>query len=293
MGASEDCCRQTVGRSACIGVFDSGVGGLSVWREIVRELPGCDTVYVADQAHIPYGPRPLEEVRRFAEGIAEFLIREGVAVVVVACNTASAAALHYLRRRFPDVPFVGMEPAVKPAVQRTRNGTVGVIATPATFQGELFASLLERFARNVRVIPQVCPGLVEAVEAGAPDAPETEALVRRCLEPLLTAGMDELVLGCTHYPFLRPVIERVVGPGVEVIDPAPAVARQVRRVLEGAGYPAEVLSAGTPHHRFFTTGDPAGFAAALFRLVGVTAEVRPLVWEGEDRLSPRGAPPNR
>lgn len=284
MGVRAGCCEQTLSRSPRIGVFDSGVGGLSVWREIVRELPACDTVYIADQAHIPYGPRPLEEVRGFAEGIAEFLIREGVAVVVVACNTASAAALHYLRRKFPDVPFVGMEPAVKPAVQRTRNGTVGVIATPATFQGELFASLLERFARNVRVIPQVCPGLVEAVEAGALDTPETEALVRRCLEPMLAAGMDELVLGCTHYPFLRPVIERVVGPGVEVIDPAPAVARQVRRVLEGAGYPAEALSVGAPHHQFFTTGDPAGFAAALFRLIGVTAEVYPLEWE-EGHLS--------
>ncbi len=269
--------------SPAIGVFDSGVGGLSVWREIVRELPGCPTVYVADQAHLPYGPRPLEEVRRFAEGIAEFLIGEGVAVVVVACNTASAAALHDLRRRFPAVPFVGMEPAVKPAVQRTRNGTVGVIATPATFQGELFASLLERFARNVRVIPQVCPGLVEAVEAGALETPETEVLVRQCLEPLLRAGVDELVLGCTHYPFLRPLIERVVGPGGEGIDPAPAVARQVRRVLEGAGHPGEVLSAGAPRHAFFTTGDPALFAEALSRLVGVTAEVGHLIW-GEEGL---------
>ncbi|MCS7282925.1 MAG: glutamate racemase [Anaerolineae bacterium] len=269
----------TSSRDPRIGVFDSGVGGLSVWREIVRQLPGCDTVYVADQAHIPYGPRPLEEVRQFAEGIAAFLIREGVAVVVVACNTASAAALHHLRRRFPDIPFVGMEPAVKPAVQRTRNGTVGVIATPATFQGELFASLLERFAQNVRVIPQVCPGLVEAVEAGALEVPETEALVRRCLEPLLEAGIDELVLGCTHYPFLRPLIERVVGPGVEVIDPAPAVARQVRRVLEGAGYSEAALSVGIPRHVFFTTGDPAQFAGALSRLVGVTAKVDRLMWE--------------
>lgn len=262
-----------------IGVFDSGVGGLSVWREIVRELPACETLYVADQAHIPYGPRPLEEVRQFAEGIAAFLIQEGVAAVVIACNTASAAALYALRRRFPDVPFVGMEPAVKPAVQRTRNGTVGVIATPATFQGELFASLLERFARNVRVIPQVCPGLVEAVERGEVEAPETEALVRRCLEPLLAAGMDELVLGCTHYPFLRPLIERVVGPGVEVIDPAPAVARQVRRVLEGIGYSGEALSAGRPQHTFFTTGDPEHLAEALLRLVGIQAEVGRLMWE--------------
>jgi glutamate racemase len=260
-----------------IGVFDSGVGGLSVWREIVRELPDVPTLYVADQAHVPYGPRPLEEVRRFAEGITRFLLAQGATVVVLACNTASAAALRHLRAVFPQVPFVGMEPAVKPAVQRTRNGRVGVIATPATFQGELFASLLERFARDVRVIPQVCPGLVEAVEDGALDAPETEALLRTCLTPLLEAGIDELVLGCTHYPFLQPLMERIVGPGVEIVDPAPAVARQVRRVLENcsAGYqPARPT--------FYTTGDPARFASALERLVGVEAEVRSLCWEGDD-----------
>lgn len=263
-----------------IGVFDSGVGGLSVWREIVRELPDVPTLYVADQAHVPYGPRPLEEVRRFAEGITRFLLDRGAAVVVLACNTASAAALHYLRAVFPQVSFVGMEPAVKPAVERTRNGRVGVIATPATFQGELFASLLERFAQNVRVFPQVCPGLVEAVEAGALEAPETEALLRRCLEPLLAAGIDELVLGCTHYPFLRPLMERIVGPAVEIVDPAPAVARQVRRILMSAGLPP----AAQADHTFYTTGAPAQFAGALERLIGVQAEVRPLRWEGDHRL---------
>ncbi len=263
-----------------IGVFDSGVGGLSVWREIVRELPGVPTLYVADQAHVPYGPRPLEEVRRFAEGITRFLLAQGATVVVLACNTASAAALHHLRALFPQVPFVGMEPAVKPAVQRTRNGRVGVIATPATFQGELFASLLTRFGRDARVLPQVCPGLVEAVEAGALEAPETEALLRSCLAPLLAAGIDELVLGCTHYPFLRPLMERIVGPGVEIIDPAPAVARQVRRVLEHRRAGSQpVAPAG---HTFCTTGDPAQFAGALERLVGIRVKVRPLRWEGDE-----------
>ena len=263
-----------------IGVFDSGVGGLSVWREIVRELPDVPTLYVADQAHVPYGPRPLAEVRRFAEGITRFLLAQGATVVVLACNTASAAALRYLRAVFPQVPFVGMEPAVKPAAQRTRNGRVGVIATPATFQGELFASLLERFARDVRVIPQVCPGLVEAVEDGALDTPETEARLRACLTPLLEVGIDELVLGCTHYPFLRPLMERIVGPGVEIVDPAPAVARQVRRVLENRGAGLQPAL-----HTFYTAGDPARFARALERLVGVRAEVRSLRWEG-DSLHP-------
>ena len=262
-----------------IGVFDSGVGGLSVWREVARQLPRHDTLYVADQAHVPYGPRPLEEVRRFAEGIARFLIEQGAEVVVVACNTASAAALYHLRAIFPHVPFVGMEPAVKPAVQRTRTGAVGVIATPATFQGELFASLLERFATDVRVLPQVCPGLVEAVEAGELDTPATERLVRTCLEPLLAAGIDELVLGCTHYPFLRPLIERVVGPGVEIIDPAPAVARQTGRVA--ARVRAEASEDGVGRHTFCTTGDPAAFSATLARLIGVHTPARSLTWRGD------------
>ncbi|HIE38529.1 MAG TPA: glutamate racemase [Anaerolineae bacterium] len=260
-----------------IGVFDSGVGGLSVWREIARRLPHHNTLYVADQAHVPYGPRPLEEVRGFAEGIARFLLEEGARVIVVACNTASAAAIHHLRATFPQVPFVGMEPAVKPAALNTRTGKVGVIATPATFQGELFASLLERFAAGVKVLTQVCPGLVEAVEAGALDTPETERLLRACLEPLLVAGIDELVLGCTHYPFLRPAIERVVGPTVEIIDPAPAVARQVERVLARHGG-TELRS--TPRHTFCTSGDPTAFTATIKRLLGTSVQVGPLSWRG-------------
>jgi len=267
-----------------IGVFDSGVGGLSVWREIAAQLPQHDTFYLADQAHVPYGPRPLAEVRRFAEGITRFLLDEGAQVVVLACNTASAAALHYLRATFPHVPFVGMEPAVKPAAQNSRTGVVGVIATPATFQGELFASLLERFAAGVKVLTQICPGLVKAVETGMLDTPETERLLRACLDPLVKAGIDELVLGCTHYPFLRPVIERIVGPSVEVIDPAPAVARQVGRVLAARG--ARAPAGRSARHRFATTGDPTTFRRMLTRLVRTETEVESLAWAG-DRLIPQ------
>ena len=254
-----------MGSGGVIGVFDSGVGGLTVWREIVRQLPHEDTLYLADQAHVPYGPRPLAQVREFAEGIARFLLDQGARVIVVACNTASAAALHDLRRTFPDVPFVGMEPAVKPAAERTHNGIVGVIATQATFQGQLFASLVERYADNVRVLTQACPGLVEAVEAGRLDAPDTEALLRQYLAPLLEAGVDQLVLGCTHYPFLRPTIERLVGAGVAVIDPAPAVARQVRRVLAQQGLEAGQERAG--QYVFYTSGDVGKFEQVLGRLV--------------------------
>ena len=264
-----------------IGVFDSGVGGLSVWREIARQLPHEDTLYLADQAHVPYGVRQLAEAQKFSEGITQFLLDQGAKVIVVACNTASAAALHYLRRRFPTVPFVGMEPAVKPAAEHTHNGVVGVIATQATFQGELFASLVERYADDVEVLTQVCPGLVEAVESGRLDTPETQALLREYLTPLVEAGTDQLVLGCTHYPFLRPTIERIVGTNVDVIDPAPAIARQTGRVLAQHGLEANQKRA--LHHRFYTSGDVAAFTRVAQQLVpsiGDDAEVQAVRWHG-------------
>lgn len=271
-----------------IGVFDSGVGGLSVWREIARQLPHEDTLYLADQAHVPYGLRQIAEVRELSEGITRFLLAQGAKVIVVACNTASAAALRHLRRTFPDVPFVGMEPAVKPAAERTRNGVVGVIATPATFQGELFASLVERYAGDVRVLTRVCPGLVEAVEAGALDTPATEALLRESLTPLVEAGVDQLVLGCTHYPFLRPAIERVVGASVTVIDPAPAVARQTGRVLARRG--TEASRARVGRRVFYTSGDVAVLTTMIERLlphVGGDVDVQGVRWQAAGRTYPK------
>jgi glutamate racemase len=265
-------------RGDFVGVFDSGLGGLSVWREIVRQLPHERTLYLADQAHVPYGSRQLSEVQELSVGSVRFLLDRGVKIVVVACNTASAAALHHLRRTFPQVPFVGMEPAVKPAVERTRTGVVGVLATQATFQGELFASLVERLAGDVRILTQACPGLVEAVEAGALDSPATEALLRRYIPPLIEAGADQLVLGCTHYPFLRPAIERIVN-GVAVIDPAPAVARQTERVLARQGLATGQEQAG--QHVLYTSGDAATFATMIERLLPpVEKKVRAVHWRG-------------
>ncbi len=277
-----------------IGVFDSGVGGLSVWKEIVRQLPDVPTCYLADQANVPYGPRSLSEVRALSEAITHFLLEQGAGVIVIACNTASAAALHHLRHLFPDVPFVGMEPAVKPAVERTHNGVVGVIATQATFQGDLFASLVARFAGDTRVLTRACPALVEAVEAGALDTPATEEAVRQCIAPLVAAGIDQLVLGCTHYPFLRPVIERLAGPQVTVIDPAPAVALQTARVWHRSPArqrPGPVRSLASPHprHTFYTTGDVPAFAALLGRLLPdrdiPTDHIRAAHWQA-GRLEP-------
>lgn len=249
-----------------VGIFDSGVGGLSVWREVARQFPAENLIYFADQAHVPYGARPMSQIRAYAVAITRFLRDQGARLIVVACNTASAAALQHLRATFPGVPFVGMEPAVKPAAENSRNGVIGVIATPATFQGELFASLVDRFAGDAQVLTQVCPGLVEAVEAGALDSPATEALLRRCLAPLVAARIDTLVLGCTHYPFLAPAIARIVGPEVKIIDPAPAVARQVGRVLARHGWLAEQQGRG--QRVFYTSGAHTAFHEAMAHLLG-------------------------
>ncbi|MGA2819847.1 MAG: glutamate racemase [Anaerolineales bacterium] len=259
-----------------IGIFDSGVGGLSVLREIRAILPAEDLLYFADQAHVPYGPRALSEVRAFSQEIARFLIDQGSKIIVVACNTASAAALKHLRTTFPRTPFVGMEPAVKPAAAASPNRIIGVIATEATFQGELFASLVERFAQGVRVLTQTCPGLVEMIEAGDLDGPEVRSLLRRRLGPLQQEGIDALVLGCTHYPFVTKAIKAVLGPQIPIIDPAPAVARQVARVLARQDQAAPSGSLGSSS--YLTSGDPGKLEAALRRLLGEVTRVGVAGW---------------
>lgn len=219
-----------------IGIFDSGVGGLSVLRHIQQFSPYERLIYFADQRHVPYGSRSLAEIRQFSEEITRFLLTKGVKIIVVACNTATAAALRSLRETFPQVPFVGMEPAVKPAALTTRSGKVGVLATENTFASPRYAQLMSRFAQNVEVIEDPCRGLVALIESGQFDGLETERLLRRVLNPMLNKGIDTLVLGCTHYPFVRPLIEQIVveeagGMPVTIIDPAPAVARQTRKIL--------------------------------------------------------------
>ncbi len=264
-----------------LGVFDSGVGGLSVLRAIRQLLPAEDLLYFADQAHVPYGPRPMEQVRAFAQGITRFLLSRGAKLVVVACNAASAAALHALRQSFPQVPFVGMEPAVKPAAGTSRSGVVGVLATPATFQGALYASVIERFAQGVTVLQHTCPGLVAQIEHGDLDTPQTRRILEEALLPMLAQGIDTVVLGCTHYPFVIPVIEEIVGDGVRVIDPAPAVARQVQRLLAGRGLLSGSQQRGSV--RYYTSGDAQALEQLLPRLVGESGRVQ-RVWWKQDQL---------
>lgn len=266
-----------------IGVFDSGVGGLSVLREIWRKLPEERCIYISDQVHVPYGTRTLEEVRTFAEQISQFLLIQNVKLIVVACNTASAAALHKLRETFPQTPFVGMEPAIKPAAEKTASGVVGVLATPATFQGALYASVVERFANDVHLLQHTCPGLVGRIEEGDLDSPGTRQILIDALQPMLAQDIDTVVLGCTHYPFVIPVIQEICGPGVRVIDPAPAIARQVERVLVANNIIHEsgrthVLN---PHEqtRILTSGNSGNMEIVLGRLLGIHAEVEKLHWK--------------
>lgn len=265
--------------SSPIGIFDSGIGGLSVLRAIRALLPAESLVYVADQGHVPYGPRPLAEVQAFSVEITRFLLAQGAKMVVVACNAASAAALHHLRETFPDVPIVGMEPAVKPAAEQTESGVVGVLATPATFQGALYASVLERFARGVTVMQDACPGLVGQIERGDLSGPETRRILETALRPMLAAGADTVVMGCTHYPFVIPLIEQIGGPGLRAIDPAPAVARQVRRVLAARGLLAgDEQKAGV---QYYTSGSVASFQSLLFDLLGETGQATGLGWQAQ------------
>ena len=257
-----------------IGVFDSGVGGLSVFRRIRADLPHEALLYVADSGHAPYGNKPAEFIARRAFAITEFLLEQGAKAVVVACNTATAAAIVRLRAHF-SLPIIGIEPALKPAVAETRSGVVGILATGNTVRSDKFAALLDQHGHRARVMVQPCPGLADCVEHGELSGPRPRTLLERYLEPLLAQGADTLVLGCTHYPFLIPLIQRLAGPNVAILDPSPAVARQLRRRLEAGELLADGCAAGG--ERYFTSGAPEPTARLMARLLGhpVTLEVLP------------------
>ena len=240
-------------RMATIGIFDSGSGGLSVYREIVKLLPYERYVYYADNAHCPYGEKSAAYIQDRARSITDFLRRKGADIIVVACNTATAAAIATLREEYTGFSFVGMEPAVKPAALGTKTGVIGVLATAGTLKGSKYLKTKGRFEEDVHIVEHVGEGFVELVENGILEGPEAEETVRRSLRPLLDAGADRIVLGCTHYPFLRPVIEAVAGPGVQVIDPAPAVARQTVRMLEKDCIPTDEGPFSIDLH---SSGDP-------------------------------------
>lgn len=257
-------------REAPIAVFDSGVGGVSVLAEIQHLLPNESLLYLGDCGHIPYGEKTPEFIRQRCSVMAGFFREQGAKALVIACNTATVAGVADLRRDFPEWPIVGMEPAVKPAAAATRSGVVGVLATTGTLQSAKFAALLDRFATDVRVITQPCPGLVELIESGDLHSPQLRALLKHYVDPLLANGCDTIILGCTHYPFLKPMLKSMIPENISLIDTGAAVARQLQRLLAERDLLAEGPNRPV---RFWTSADPASLRNTLVLLGQVAGEV--------------------
>lgn len=236
-----------------IGIFDSGVGGLSVLRHIRAALPEAKLIYVADSGHVPYGDKSPDYIEARSHSLTRFLLEQGADAIVIACNTATAAAAASLRTAF-SLPIIAMEPAVKSAVASTRSGVVGVLATVGTLESARFAALLEKYAGGVEIVTQGCPGLVECVERGELDSPATRQLVAQYTAPLLRKNADTIILGCTHYPFLAPLIREVVGENITLIDTGAAVARELQRRV-ASELPAFAPGQGT--EEFWSSGDAA------------------------------------
>jgi glutamate racemase len=261
-----------------IGVLDSGIGGLSVLREIHNLLPHHPTVYFADQFHLPYGPRPIAELNRYIEEITRFLMKQGCSVIVLACHTASAAGLEALRTKFPDIPFVGMEPAIKPAIEATRTGVVGVLSTQTTAEGTPYKRLLGRYAAHARVITQVAPDLVRVAEKQLQNTDEGKAIIRACVGPLIDAGADQIVLACTHFSFLVDVIQEMVGKHIRLVDPSLAVARQVARIWPN-GIPVSPMD-----NVYVTSGNSGEFQRILNKLLGIKTTAQYAYWREDHTL---------
>ncbi len=257
-------------KTGAIGVFDSGVGGLSVLRHIRALLPNERLIYVADSGHVPYGNKSREYIEQRAIALTRFLQQQGADAIVIACNTASAAAATALRSQF-NIPIIAMEPAVKPALEASRNGIVGVLATTGTLASARFAALLERYAGEGEIIIQGCPGLVEQVEKGELNSPQTRALIERYTLPLMAQGADTLILGCTHYPFLAAIISAVVGSNVALVDTGAAVARQLQRRLH-TELPDRLSSNAASE--FFTSGDAVKASQIMSMLWGEEVAAR-------------------
>jgi glutamate racemase len=257
-----------------VGVFDSGVGGLTILTELLRELPGERYVYFGDSGNCPYGPRTVAEIQKLSAAAARFLRGRGAKLIVVACNTASVSARTYLREAFDPLQFVVVVPAVKPAAAQTRTQRIGIAATEASARGDYLKTLIEEFAGDARVLAVGCPRLVELAEAGTLDGPEAEAAVREYIQPMLDEGIDQLVLGCTHFPAMRAVFERVAGPGIHLIDSGAAIARRTRDLLtqgELLASPARAAAMPRPlsaRDELWCSGDVAHFssvASAILR----------------------------
>ena len=265
-----------------IGVFDSGVGGLWILKHLQQDIRGFNYIFFGDQGHVPYGTKSLDEIRAYSEEITNFLVSKGCKVIVIACNTASGASLKYLREKFPDILFIGMEPAIKKAVETTVTGSIGVLATPATFSGELYNSVVERFAHNVEIYKDTCPGLVEQIEKGEFESKETRLILERALKPMLENGIDTVVLGCTHYPFVISLIKEIVGNEINVIDPTPAIVRQVSYILTENDLISK--SEGEKKIEIFTSGKKENIKIILEKLFNNELEINEVGWSHDLKL---------
>lgn len=274
--------------TAKIGVFDSGLGGLSILREIRLLITDIPLFYVADQAHVPYGERKASDILSFSRSIARFLIDNGAKIIVVACNTASAAALQELRYDFPAVPFVGMEPAVKPAVQISSNKVVGILATPATFEGDMYHTLVEKFASDVRILRNTLPGMVQIIENGKMDSGEAYDIVKKAVLPMVEQGADTIVLGCTHFPFILPLIKEIAGPNINVIDPAPAIAKRTSFLVNQNKYLFRQRENQKANIIFATSGDPTRFQSMIQNLLEISSDPKHLNWNKEEITFSKG-----
>ena len=249
-----------------IGCFDSGVGGLTIWREVKARLPHESLIFLADQLHVPYGEKSEAELKDLCARIVRLLLRDGSKLIVIACNTATVYAIAHLRETFPKVPFVGVVPVVKVLAEQTQVGRVGLLSTPATARSPYLAGLIERFAQGVQVVSRGCEGLEDLVETGQVDSPQVTDILRENLRPIQEAGVDAIGLDCTHYPFLTDEVRSIVGDGVRIFDPGEPVARRVEYLLQEHDLAAPPDA--VPTYRFYTTGDPERFRAVASRLLG-------------------------
>ncbi len=260
-----------------IGIFDSGIGGLTVAKEIRQLLLSQPLLYIADNARAPYGGREAEEILSFSQAITHRLVTAGASLIVIACNTATSVAIDQLRLEYPQLPFVGMEPAVKPAAEQTINGRIGVMATQLTLRSERYHALLDRFAQEAQVYSDPCLGLVPMIEAGDYQSPALLSRLEAILQPMLAAGVDTVALGCTHYPLITQQIEAICGPRVKIINPAPAAARQVYRLLPETEKPTSPPTY-PPLDRFYSSGSPLPLEKALQKLAFRTRLLAPMAY---------------
>lgn len=256
-----------------IGIFDSGIGGLSVWREVKKLLPNEDIIYVADSKHCPYGEKKPIEINERSSKITQFLIDKGCKVIVVACNTATAASIAILREKF-NIPFIGMEPAIKPAAIQTQTGKIGILATEGTFKGELFQATKNKYAQNIEAISQPGYGLVELVELNLQNTEDAKYLLKKYIDPMLNEAIDHLVLGCTHYPFFIDALKSIIPEKVTIINPAPAIAQRTLQILSENNLLNENQNEGNT--RFISTGNTNNIKIFLSETLNTEANIEHL-----------------